>query len=235
MDWFHVDPEALHPHEAVLTGEEWRHAFLASRHRAGDRIGLVDGLGNRGEAVIETVTAEEGRLRLLEWGPDPRERRGPYRLAVGLIRIARFEWLVEKGTEAGIHGFVPILSERAQSSLAERARRRRPRFREIARAAMKQSARSFWPEVLEPCRLENYLDSAKSGVLILADPEGEAWSTGPLREGLVTGFAGPEGGWTEAEIETLLHAGARRLRLSPFRLRTETAALALAFRMVESS
>ena len=74
MDWFHVDPEALHEHEAVLTGEEWRHAFLASRHRAGDRIGLVDGLGNRGEAVIETVTAGEGRLRLLEWGPDPRER-----------------------------------------------------------------------------------------------------------------------------------------------------------------
>jgi 16S rRNA (uracil1498-N3)-methyltransferase len=226
MDWYHV-PSVEGPGERIrLEGDEWRHAVRSSRHRAGDRVGIVDGEGGRGLAEVESVSRDRAVLLVEGWKADPREGAGPLALGVGLVPIRRFEWALEKGTEAGVHRFVPLLTGRAGPGLGNRAGRRLVRFREITRAAMKQSARSWWPRVDEPVSLETFLANEKGAHLLFGDQEGEACPA-DLR-GPVAALVGPEGGWTPREREELLAAGARPVRVSSFRLRTETAAVLLA-------
>ena len=94
----------------------------------------------------------------------------------------------------------------------------------MALSAAKQCGRGFLPEIAEPLRLENI--PLSGGPVFLASAEGSAISWQPAVKDRVRLFVGPEGGFTPSEEQSLLSAGAFRLKLSPYTLRAETAALA---------
>ena len=149
-------------------------------------------------------------------------------LAQALAKGRRFDDVVRQATELGVDVIRPVAAERSVSRLSEqRAERARSRWASVARAAAEQARRPTRPQLTPPCPVAG-LDLAGADVLVaqlgapaLPDVAGD----GEDVERVVL-VVGPEGGWSDAELETLLEHGARLAGLGPTVLRTEHAGAA---------
>jgi 16S rRNA (uracil1498-N3)-methyltransferase len=225
MEYFYVSPNSISRNECIIDGEEFAHLTHVMRRTVGDSVRVVDGLGTAYDAVIEQIARSQALCRIearMERLHEP-----PIHLTLGVAILkngANFDFLVEKGTELGVSAFTPLLTERTISRHA-----RRERWQKIARAAMKQSGRSFLPTVAEARSLDEFLRSAPSAAVRLLPHEKVEQPR--LRDALPAGTSaavaaiGPEGGFSEREVEQAVSAGFIPVSLGPRRLRAETAAL----------
>jgi 16S rRNA (uracil1498-N3)-methyltransferase len=219
------------PGRLRLTGEEGRHAGRVVRLRPGAELLLVDGFGRSAIAVVERVAAGSVDLQLLREGA--RERPAPLELALPWLRSpSRVDWAIEKATELGIRAVHLFPTARTLKRGAAKLEARQRRWREVARAAMKQAGRAWWPAVEIHATFDGLLAaSASETAWVVADAAGApaASSAAPWREGgRVMLLVGPEGGFAPAERAAIERCLPMRLRLAGHRLRSETAAVALA-------
>ncbi|MBD3237938.1 MAG: RsmE family RNA methyltransferase [Candidatus Eisenbacteria bacterium] len=213
-----------------LPPEETRHALRALRLSSGARVRLVDGEGRVGQGTLQIVG--RGRAQVaLEWQVADATQRGRMVLAVPWLRApARLDWLVEKGTELGVAAFAFYRAARSVKRRVRRPEARMERWRAIARSAMKQSGRAWWPRVDLHSSLGELALEHRDAACLVATPEApRAFSTRtwlPASDMLLL-LVGPEGGLSPEEEALLTARRAGRIGLGPRRLRVETAALAL--------
>lgn len=208
---------------------QWRNVF---RYNVGSEVILFDGSGNEYDSVIEKLNNREAEVRLVS------ERKGivPERrilLFQSLIKKDKMEWVIEKATELGVSKIVPIVSERSEKKgfNLERAKK-------IAIEASEQCGRADVPEITSSQQLAASIQECE-GKIIAFDPSGESLELGAKSlerkkesEALssklapLSLFIGPEGGWTEKELEIFKQKEAKILSLGPLTLRAETAAIA---------
>jgi 16S rRNA (uracil1498-N3)-methyltransferase len=219
-------PGRLAPGPLLIDGEAAKRLTSVMRLRAGDRFLCFAGDGREWEATV----AEVGKSALrVEVGPIARQAP-PSPLVVelwaGLVRPNRFDWLIEKCTEAGVDILWPLLSEHAARGEGT-GQQRAQRWGRIAVEAAEQSARLFLP-VVEPPAAFDALLGRPHGPLIVADASGWPWDQTaallPL-EGRLAIAIGPEGGFSPAELAAARAHGAIVASLGPNVLRTETAAV----------
>jgi 16S rRNA (uracil1498-N3)-methyltransferase len=227
---FHVPPPWPAPGgELDLPPEEAAHATRVLRLGPGAALRLVDGAGVQAELV--RVARRRVTARLVSVRRCPREIEVVLELGLPRIRArARMDWAVEKAVELGAHAIHVFEPERGVKGAAGSAEARVSRWRELARAAMKQSGRARWPEVATHASLTALLATAGPGTILwVADAGGRgAIGCDARREfARLLLLVGPEGGLTERECAALEARGARRVALGPHRLRSETAAAAL--------
>lgn len=138
--------------------------------------------------------------------------------------------ILQKATELGVAGIVPVLAERTEVKLdAERTEKRMAHWRSVIISACEQSGRARVPELAAPTALARASAAITEGSLKLTlDPAGEyRLATLAVRGTQSIAIAiGPEGGWSPRDRETLRAAGFSGLQLGPRILRTETAGLA---------
>jgi 16S rRNA (uracil1498-N3)-methyltransferase len=220
----------LRPGPVTLGGEEAHHAIAALRAKLGQRMILFNGAGSEAEAAVSRV----GRRHLyLEAGPvadRPFEFPRKVTLAVAMPRRHRQAYLIEKCTELGAWAFWPVIARRSVTrpdAIAVDKWVRR------AIEAAKQSQRAFVPTFEPPRLIAACLDrSNEFDALVMAHRArpGEGWAgflkNHPDKLSILV-FVGPEGGWSDEEVEACLAAGAHSVCLSPTVLRTETAAVAV--------
>lgn len=131
----------------------------------------------------------------------------------------RMDLVVEKATEAGATRIVPLLTEHGEVNPREG---KLDRWRRVAEAAARQSLRLRVPEVPEPVTFGAALrEAGEAGVLLHNAP-----GVGDVEDAVEPGaclFVGPEGGWSEEELERARQAGLSVAGLGPYRLRSETA------------
>jgi 16S rRNA (uracil1498-N3)-methyltransferase len=230
MDRVFVPPEVISEGRAVLTGAVRRHLAESLRVRAGERFLATDGRGC--EYLFETESADRRKLvaRVVsEQRRTPGSGRG-LTLAIAPPRGGRMEIAVEKAVECGVGRIVPLRC--ARSVLRDRRDSSRPeRWRRIAQSATAQSGRVHLPEIVGMQEFSDALREAAAGKRLIAHPGLEAWSIPAALAGTkpgdpVTLFVGPEGGFTDEEVEAARTAGALFVSLGPTRLRSETAAIA---------
>ncbi|OKL48898.1 16S rRNA (uracil(1498)-N(3))-methyltransferase [Boudabousia liubingyangii] len=229
----------------VLTGAEAKHAHVM-RIQAGDQIDLVDGNGLRYQV---TVSGWQGND--LQATVDNVETETPsvrFVLVQGLAKGGRDEQALETATEVGVHRVVPWESQRSiVKAVAQKAQKLQQKWTEVTKAAMKQSRRSYWPEVDLPVNSKQLIKqvqeatAAGATVYVLhesatetltaklrpaaSEPKPvstEAAPTGPT-ESEIWFLVGPEGGITDDELDALTQAGAQTVRLGPTVLRAATA------------
>jgi len=198
--------------------------------RPGDRVRLVDGAGSEGEAEVTRLGRGLLAVRLHAVRPGPAELPGSVRLALPRLRaLARVDWAVEKAVELGVGGIEVFRADRTLKAAAAGDESRCRRWREIARAAMKQSGRAIWPAIALHASLDGLLASTPASTAVwVADRAGRP-ATGcdtPRRFASLLLLVGPEGGLSEREEALLEARGVERIALAPHRLRTETAAVA---------
>ena len=171
-------------------------------------------------------------LRIAVTAATPVERESPLRIVLlqGIARGEKMDWILQKATELGVAGFVPVGSERSEVKLAgERAGKRLAHWRSVVVAACEQSWRARVPDVAPPRPLAGALQALPGDSLRLSLDPGAGMAVASLPapgERTVVVAIGPEGGWSPRDRATLAGAGFAGLRLGPRILRTETAGMA---------
>ena len=230
MDRF-FHPAGFARPDLSLDEAESHHAARVLRKQPGDPLELFDGRGQSALAEITRVKKDRVDVRVVELR-EPVVRFLPLiRLAVAPPKGDRFRWLVEKATELGVDQLTPLLTER---TVVEPGAGKLDKLQAAVVAACKQSGRDWVMEVVENTPLAKCLGcdsvSAPPRTVLIGDPHGELFQPEmlPIGSGEMLLLIGPEGGWTDTELEAATEAGAKRVRIADQVLRTETAAIQLA-------
>jgi 16S rRNA (uracil1498-N3)-methyltransferase len=216
----------------ALAGDEGRHAATVRRIRAGERIDVADGAGR----VARCLVAGVGRDRLdltVEAVFDIAPRLPRLVLVQALAKGGRDEQAVETATEFGVDAVVPWAAERSVVQwTGERGERSRRRWEATALAAAKQSRRATVP-VVEPVVSTAGVAArvtADDRLLVLHEDAAEPLSAvelpAPGAAASLLVAVGPEGGIAPGELDRLLAAGGRPVRLGPEVLRASSAGAA---------
>lgn len=209
---------------AELPEEEAAHAVRVLRLQAGDEVMLTDGKGNFYRAEISTATPKRCLVNLLEKQPQAPLWSGHLHIALAPTKnMDRMEWLAEKATEIGLDELTFL-----NCRYSERKVIKTERIAKILVSAIKQSLKARLPRLNEMTVFQQFITQPFEGQKFIAHchPGEKALLKEVVRKGenaLV--LIGPEGDFSEEEVEQALAQGFVPISLGRSRLRTETAAL----------
>jgi len=195
--------------------EEAAHLFRVFRAREGDEVELLDGRGRRGLArVLPDRTLE---LFSAETVPVPARR---YHLYCAVAKRSKFEGLLKQCAELGVWSIVPVKFERSVADGDKSG----GRWQVLLREGCKQSKNPFLPGIREPVGLEEALTEMKKHHAFYG---GIGEASGDFSDGGrdAAFLVGPEGGFTDRELDAIRASGVKPLNLGPYVLRLETAAV----------
>jgi 16S rRNA (uracil1498-N3)-methyltransferase len=220
-------PPPLVAGRLVLAGPEAHHLTTVLRAAAGDTVELFDGQGRVASATVTAVRKRDVELLVDFVREEPRAVHA-LTIATAVPKGERFDWLVEKATELGVTRLVPLTTQR--SSVDPRDSKL-DRLRQLVVSAGKQSGRNWLLELAPVTPWEEFLRGTATGQRVLiAAPGGRPWGEvmAETRAADTVVAIGPEGGWTDSELELARSVGAEIVSLGPHILRIETAVLAVA-------
>ncbi len=216
----------IYDNHLFLKIDESIHCIKVLRKTRGDIIKVIDGKGNLYEGPIEIESKNKPiKVRIQTKTEFEAAKFLPgFHLAIAPTKNTdRMEWLVEKTVELGI-GSIAFL----QCEHSERTNLRLERIEKIAIAALKQSQQYWLPEISLPMPFKNYLEQfppdENSYIAHCGKEEKIEFGSKPLNKSCRV-LIGPEGDFSESEIEIALDLGYQAISLGESRLRTETAAL----------
>ena len=225
MNIFYTPPENVQNDRLELLDQEMKHATKVLRYSEGDDITVVDGVGGWYDGTIRHIAKKTAVVEIANQKtispPEP-----VLTLGLGVIKKRdRLEFAVEKAVELGARRVALFKSKHT-----ERDRIRMDRLENIALSAMKQSLRSWRPEVTLYPSLSNLVeDYSGSSMLIAHEKSGADAGIPPekMDDSSLTLLVGPEGGFSEHEVQEVCDAGGEVVSLGSYRLRAETAALVM--------
>lgn len=214
-----------------LGEEESAHCVRVLRHRAGDRINIIDGHGTMCECTLVADSPKGAEARIEQahqnWGGHP------YDLTMAVCptkNIDRYEWFAEKATEFGVDRIVPVIGEHSERKILKPERMNR-----ILLSAAKQSLKASIPELSGTTSVREFIESTAGteALKLIAYCFEDGQERTSIREVLekndakeVIVLIGPEGDFSREEADAAVAAGYVPVHIGESRLRTETAALA---------
>jgi 16S rRNA (uracil1498-N3)-methyltransferase len=198
---------------------QWKNVF---RLKEGNEVILLDNSGFEYFAVITSLKKDEAELEIVNVEKNTDIPLIKIHLFLALIKKERFEWALEKGTEIGISSFTPIITDRIKSKNINLGLER---GKKIMKEAAEQSGRGLLPNFSLTLELEKVLSENGSN-FIAFDPSGEKFTKEKIKvPGEVGVLIGPEGGWSEKELELFREKNIPIYKLGGQILRAETAAM----------
>jgi len=213
--------------QAALTGEHADHLVRVLRARVGQEFDIATGaVVRRGRIVSiapDRVEFELGEEVLAAPAAN-------ITLLLAVFKFDRMEWAIEKCAELGVSRIVPVIARRTDAHLASAAAKRSERWRRIALQAAEQSRRAAPPEIAAPIKLQDAASLTGALRIVLAESEQQTLlrdvlASHPAEVSIVLAI-GPEGGWTDDELQLFQKAGWISASLGSTILRAETAAIA---------
>jgi len=211
--------------ECLLSPEESEHCVRVLRHHVGEMIHGIDGKGNYYNGEIIQASKKEVIVKIKEkiaqWG----EKKTHIRLVVSpLKQKERFEWLIEKAVELGVNEIIPVVCRRTITDNTKTER-----LHNLMLAALKQCKRSLLPTLHAPKPFEATFALCVNSLKFIAFCE----SSEPLQHYQpqiaaaedLTIFIGPEGDFTQQEVDLAVQNACIPISLGDTRLRTETAGM----------
>jgi 16S rRNA (uracil1498-N3)-methyltransferase len=218
---------------AVMRGETADHLGRVLRAETGQLYELSDGTAVW-LARIENVSVSKRQSRIDFALVEPIAAHDPQiaiHLLISLIKFDRFEWCLEKATELGVSEIIPLSAARSDKQLIDAAAKRGTRWGRILLEAAQQSRRLRPPSLANVIRpAEAFAKSgARHKIMLSERADAPSIQKETPSQTNSTDFAlaiGPEGGWTDEEIEAATAAGFSEASLGETILRTETAVIA---------
>ena len=212
--------------EIILSAEESKHATKVLRKKEGDILNFTDGKGAFYKAEI--IVADSRKCRLKVVSTEQKEKQHNYHLHIAIAptkNMDRFEWFLEKATEIGIDEITPIICSRSERKVIKTERCNR-----ILLSAMKQSLKLHVPKLNEAISLNDFIKQDFKGNKYIAHCEDgkkkELKTVNKTEKTLI--LIGPEGDFTQKEIDLVLQNKFKEVSLGTSRLRTETAGIVAA-------
>jgi 16S rRNA (uracil1498-N3)-methyltransferase len=224
MNLFYA-PDIDSSNEIQLNESESRHCTMVLRLGVGDQVTITDGKGTVYSGKIRSI--QKRKVNVSVENIEIQNKHLPYQLHMAIAptkQMDRMEWFVEKATEIGIHAITPLITFHS-----ERKNIRTDRIEKIAISAMKQSLKTWKPEIHEPVRFEKFiLDQKNTSNLYIAHChyhlENNLFQVIQRTENYII-LIGPEGDFSENEVKVAIEQGYKEVSLGNSRLRTETAGI----------
>lgn len=206
-----------------LDKDESKHCVKALRKKIGNTINITNGKGQLFEAVLLNEDMNKCMLEIVRELEISFVKK--YKLTVAISPLKnpdRFEWFIEKATEIGIDKIIPIICEHTEKSSIKIER-----LNKIALSAMKQSLKCTLPEISNPVKISEFLNSNFS-----TNHKFIAWCETTKEKLLIDSLVktnevvlliGPEGDFTASEVDLAIEKGFLPISLGNSRFRTETA------------
>lgn len=211
----------------ALAEDAANHAGRVLRMQAGDTVELFNGDGFNYAATITEVSKKQLLVHIDTQQANPVESSLHIHLGQAISRGDRMDFAIQKAVELGVCLISPLFTERCGVKLdGERLEKKREQWQKIVISACEQCGRSVVPEVMMPISLEQWLAQTDDCLKLTLDPWTSATIKGLTPTNKLRLVIGPEGGFTDHEVQRTHQAGFMPVRLGPRVLRTETAALA---------
>lgn len=213
------------PGTIIISGDEYKHLIKVMRHNINDHVWITNGKGEIFKTIIRDIKKDSAESEIIEELKYTNELKHITLCIPYLKNISRLEFAIEKCTELGISSFIIYSSERTLTKNPKL-----DRWNKIALAAMKQSLRSFLP-LISFCSLKDIAE--KAGEKIMFDQNAQISFSGALvdKENENYLVIGPEGGLSEKEMN--MFDSNPKFKLTPNRLRSETAAIIAVSRLFD--
>ena len=234
MPRFFIEPKDVSVGDKItVVGEDARHISFSLRAKPGEEYVLCDTCNYEYICRITEITSETVELELLEKKPCEAEPDVKVTLYQALIKGDKFDAVVQKAVELGVHRIVPVISERCVSRPdAKQLEKKIERWQKISKAAAMQCARSYVPEIAPAVDYKiavEQIKEANCGFLCYeAEPHEPMKAifercSSEKKALSYSFFVGPEGGISAKEAELAKNSGLPLASLGKRILRTETA------------
>ena len=204
-----------------------RHIAGALRLQPGDAITLFDGGGGEYAAEIAGVQKKAVEVRINAYQALERESSLDLTLGLAVSRGDRMDYAVQKSTELDVTTVFPLLTERTEVRLkGERQAKKLRHWRQIAVSACEQCGRNRLPTIHDIQPLSGWLDAVPEGLRLLLHPRASRGIGDIEAPSAAVLLVGPEGGFSDREVDAASAVGFQPFALGPRVLRTETAPVA---------
>ncbi len=207
--------------DVILSQEESYHAAQVLRMRNGEIIHLTDGLGHLFKGELINVDSKKSLVRITEEVPQMSVSTNLHIAIAPTKNIDRFEWFLEKATEMGVAEITPLLCR-----YSERKEIKPERLNKVIVSAAKQSHHFLFPKLNPIVKFEEFINTTTVENKFIAHCESSdkndfGKSIANKRDALL--LIGPEGDFSEQEIQLAISNNYFPVSLGESRLRTETA------------
>ncbi len=206
----------------TLSEDESKHCAQVLRHQVGDHIELVDGLGARYEAELTSISKRACEFNVLN---EHSVNTKPFSIHLAIAptkNMDRLEWMIEKVCEIGVDQVSFILTENS-----ERRKLRIDRLEKKTISALKQSKNPFKTQLNELVKFSSFITNVESSEKWIAHVSEHPHLSDEARANKdVCILIGPEGDFSEDEVQLAISAGFQPISLGQSTLRTETAGFA---------
>lgn len=213
----------------TLTKEAAHHAIHVLRLLINSKIILFNGKGGEYLATIKNMTKKSIVVNIEKYFSTELESPRHIHLAQGIIRREKMDFVIQKAVELGVSSITPILTEHCNFSLSQ-LKKRHTHWHAVAVNACEQCGRNKIPSIEMPQTfydyLKNKINEKNIDKLLLSPTASKKISQLKINKAKVCVVIGPEGGFSEEEIEKAKQNEFQTIQLGPRILRSETAALA---------
>ena len=210
---------------AYLLGPNAAHLFRVLRVKIGQTFDVV---ANGVPRFAEVTFASHDRVEFALGAVVESEALPEIAVYLSIFKFDRMEWALEKLTELGVSKIIPMIAQRTEQHLAKAAEKRAERWRKITHEASQQSRRVAPPEIAGPALLKKAITEVQGSRIVLSELEEKVLLKSALKgcQPPIALACGPEGGWTDTELELFNASGWKPASLGNTILRAETAAIA---------
>ena len=225
------EPSPLQLGSVVLSPNAVRHVAQALRMKAGDSLELFNGQGGAWQGHITDINKRAVTVELTEFNPTNNDSHLKIHLAQAVSKGNRMDFVMQKATELGVHTITPVVTDRCDVKLDQsRWDKKVTSWQGQVQSACEQCGLNIPPTLAPVITLNQWLQQPQpfTTCLMLHPHTQQTTSLASLLEehdniGLIIG---PEGGFSESEVDLMISHEIQPLSLGPRILRTETAPLA---------
>ena len=244
MEHYYTNKKNISENGLVILDEEAHHLKNVLRKKTGDEIFVTDGERNLYKTRISGIEKDKILCRIEVKYYDLNEPKRKIHLYLALLKNpSRFEFAIEKAVEIGVNEITPLITEHVINKKTNKVER----WQSIALSAIKQSQRCYLPAINKPVPFKTALQqltlfknsdkqttspsslpddkAGMTGGAFLADEKENSKTSFSLLSNDISLFIGPEGGFSNEEVESAEECGIQIISLGKRKLRSETAAI----------
>ena len=212
----------------ILIQDSSKHLVNVLRKKEGSLIELFDGKGSSCTAEIISSQKKRVKVKLVEELVFQDRKGIKISLGQSLIKTEPFSFSIQKATELGVASISPLYTERTVIKLKSNSTKsRKARWQSIATHACQQCGENWLPEINEIQRLEDWAQAVKAEHKIVLYPNAETKLSSLTFDDSVAIAVGPEGDFTDSEINLLTEKDFLPVKLGERVLRADTAVISV--------
>ena len=219
-----VDQEFFLNKKIILEKSSSHHLIKVLRKKEGDELVLFDGKGNSCLGVISKIHRSEVQLDVIDIFEKSLRSGIEINLGQSLIKNDPFNLTIQKATELGVTSFHPLITDRSELKI-KMTRNRSLRWNLIARGACEQCGENWLPIIEDPIKLDRWAANEESKIKIVLYPNADNKISDFKYKDSVSLAIGPEGDFSDYEVDSLTEKGFIPVSIGKRILRAETAAI----------